>query len=244
MTAVPVLLVDNLFKNYGSKAALQGVSLKVEEGSVFGLLGPNGAGKTSLVKCVLSLVPYKEGSIFIAGESARNPKSRKQVAFLPERFNFYPFETVTGAIRFYASLHGIAPSVLKTKIGPILERVKLTGQANQKIKTLSKGQLQRVGLSNLLLSDAKLLILDEPFSGLDPIGIRELKDLILELKKEGRSVLLNSHILSEVEQIADEIAILNEGKCLAYGPIEKLKKETNLEDFFFKTLKDDADSRT
>ncbi|MBL8991998.1 MAG: ABC transporter ATP-binding protein [Spirochaetia bacterium] len=240
---MPVLVVDNLFKNYGAKAALQGVSLRVQEGSVFGLLGPNGAGKTSLVKCVLSLVDYTEGTIFIAGESAHDPKSRKNVAFLPERFNFYPFETVTGAIRFYASLHGISPATLKEKLPRILERVKLTGQAKQKIKTLSKGQLQRVGLSNLLLSDAKLLILDEPFSGLDPIGIRELKDLILELKKEGRSVLLNSHILAEVEQIADEIAILNEGKCLASGSIEKLKQESSLEEFFFKTLKDDAESK-
>lgn len=231
-----LLDVQNLHKSYGAKPALQGVNLTVGEGMVFGLLGPNGAGKTTLVKCALDLVPYPTGTILLDGKDAREPLSRRAVAYLPERFAFYPYYTVLGAAKFYASLHGLDNATFAARIGGVLQTLKLDSLVKQKIGTLSKGQLQRVGLSNLLLSDAKLLILDEPFSGLDPVGIRELKDLILKFREMGRSVLLNSHILSEVEQIADSVAILNEGRVLAQGPLATLRQEKSLEDFFFATL--------
>lgn len=239
-----LLDVQNLHKSYGAKPALRGVNLTVGEGMVFGLLGPNGAGKTTLVKCALDLVPYTHGTVLLAGEDARNPLSRRAVAYLPERFAFYPYYTVLGATKFYASLHGLDSATFAARIGGVLETLKLDGLVKQKVGTLSKGQLQRVGLSNLLLSDARLLILDEPFSGLDPVGIRELKDLILKFREMGRSVLINSHILSEVEQIADSVAILNEGVVLAQGPLAELRQEKSLEDFFFATLsKADGDKK-
>jgi len=233
---MPLLDIQNLHKHYGAKPALRGVNLTVEEGMVFGLLGPNGAGKTTLVKCALDLIPYHLGAIRLDGVDACLPESRRAVAYLPERFSFYPYYTVLAATRFYAQLHGLDDETFQARIGKVLETLKLVDLVKQKIGTLSKGQLQRVGLSNLLLSDAKLLILDEPFSGLDPVGIRELKDLILHFKALGHSVLLNSHILAEVEQVADAVAILHEGRVLAQGPLEALKQDKSLEELFFATL--------
>jgi ABC-type multidrug transport system ATPase subunit len=237
---LPLLEVHQISKSYSGKKALQNASFTVKDGAVTTLLGPNGAGKTTLVKCVLSLVKYDTGLIRIDGVDSLDEHSRKSIAFLPERFSFFPYFTVLSAIKFYADLHGLTKQELSERLPNVLNKLKLTDLLNQKIKTLSKGQLQRVGLSNLLISNAKLYILDEPFSGLDPVGMRELKDLMIEWKKEGKGVLINSHMIAEMEQIADEVIILNKGNILVSGPIEELKKGKSLEELFFEVLKADG----
>lgn len=230
-----VIEAQNVVKHYGKKVALKGVSFQVKEGVIFGLLGPNGAGKTTFVKSMLNLVGTTEGSITINGVPSRLEKSRENIAFLPEKFNFLPYYTVTGALKFYAKMYNQDSS--NENINRVLDKINLSEQANQRVKTLSKGQLQRVGLASLLVSKAKILVIDEPFSGLDPIGVRELKELIQELKASGHTIFLNTHLLAEVEKIVDVIAILNKGDCLACGPLKELTQGKSLDDYFHEIVR-------
>lgn len=221
-----------LVKDYGLVRALDGVNLMLEEGQSMALLGPNGAGKTSFIKSLLGLIRTTEGELRIFGKNAPGEESRQELAYLPEKFSFYPYYTVEGVVSFFAELYG-SP---KNSVGPALERVGMSSLAKRKMKTLSKGQNQRVGVANMLVSRARLLLLDEPFSGLDPIGIKELKDLFVELHREGKTLFFNSHILSEMEKVTQNVAILNHGKLLVQGEIKSLLAGRNLEDYFYELI--------
>ncbi len=231
-----ILEIKNASRAYGNVQALDNVSLSVPEGVIYGLLGPNGAGKTTLVKSVTDLIRLDSGEILIDGIPHHLAESRENLAFLPESFRFYPYYSVTSALNFFCDLSRI-PGKGRT---PIIERAlqiaKIENLAGRKISTLSKGQTQRVGIAALFLASPKLIILDEPFSGLDPISIKEFKDALRHVREEGRTVLVNSHILSEVETLCDRIGILHEGHVLAEGTISELKKESTLEDFFYTTI--------
>ncbi|MBL6991552.1 MAG: ABC transporter ATP-binding protein [Bacteriovoracaceae bacterium] len=231
-----IIETKNLAKSYGSKQVLFDVSINVSASKVFGLIGPNGAGKTTFIKSILNLTKIKSGSVLIQGKPATAYNARKNVAFLPEKFNFFPYYSVYGTLAFYAKMYEVDKLSLREKIHQVLRKLKLFEIQKQKVKTLSKGQLQRLGIAALVISDAPLLIVDEPFTGLDPIGIKDLKSILLELKKVGKTIFINSHILSEVEQICDEIAVLNEGKVLSIGPIDKLKGDQTLENFFYNSI--------
>ena len=226
---------SGISKRYGTKTALDGLSLEVSPGGIFALLGPNGAGKTTFVKIMLGLTRADAGTLTIAGLDHRSKHCRQKLAYLPERFNFFPYYTVAGVLDFYAALHGPAPEPRANSA--LIERLELGDLLAQRVKTLSKGQLQRVGAAAMVLSQAETLIFDEPFSGLDPLGIRDLKLLMGELKTAGRTVFLNSHLLSEVEQVADTVAIINQGRLLAKGELKELTANQNLEDFFYHTIK-------
>ncbi|OPZ60642.1 MAG: Lipopolysaccharide export system ATP-binding protein LptB [Deltaproteobacteria bacterium ADurb.Bin510] len=226
---------SGITKDYGSTRALDDFSLKVAPGTVFALLGPNGAGKTTFVKIMLGLTRADSGSLTIGGLDHRRKQSRQKLAYLPERFNFFPYYTVEAVLDFYAALHGHQAAADET--ANVLERLEIDRLRDQRIKTLSKGQLQRLGAAAMVLSRAETLIFDEPFSGLDPLGIRDLKLLFAELKAAGRTVFLNSHLLSEVEQVADTVAIINRGRLLAEGPLRELTENEGLEDFFYHTIK-------
>ncbi|MBW1863790.1 MAG: ABC transporter ATP-binding protein [Deltaproteobacteria bacterium] len=231
-----IIEADNITKSYGPVHALRDVSLHVRKGTIFGLLGPNGAGKTTFVKGLLDIIRIDSGAFHINGKIATDESSRREISFLPENFSFFPYYTVTGVLRFYGKMHGIDKTELKDRIKSTQEELDIYGIGNRKIKTLSKGQKQRLGIAGLLMGNTSVLILDEPYSGLDPVGIRNLKILFSKLKNEGTTILINSHILAEVEQVCDDIAILHEGKCLAQGSMATLKGDSSLEDFFYQTV--------
>ena len=235
---MPIVEAQGVSKNYGGKSALSSVSLSIEPGRIFGLLGPNGAGKTTFVKSMLDLVRMDAGEIKIRGVDSKSDKARNGLAFLPENFSFFPYYTVRACLLFFAELRGATEKKQKAeKVDRAMERMGISSNHDQKMHTLSKGQLQRTGLASMLLGDADFLIIDEPFSGLDPVGIKELKDLLVTLKNEGKTLLLNTHLLSESERICDDIAILNNGKLIVQGDLQTLRGEKNLEDYFYQIVK-------
>lgn len=223
---------NNICKSYGMTEALKGVSLRLEEGRSLALLGPNGAGKTTFIKSLLGLVHHDSGTLKIFNQDAPSPESRRNLAYLPEKFSFYPYYSVQGVVEFFADLYQSD----RKKVASALERVGMSGLSKRKMKTLSKGQMQRVGVANMLVSGAKLFLLDEPFSGLDPIGVKELKDLFVDLKRDGVTLFFNSHILSEMEKVTEEVAILNHGQLLVHGELKKLVQNKSLEDFFYELV--------
>lgn len=228
-----VIEVVGLKKTYGPNFTLHDVNLTIEEGKIFALLGLNGAGKTTLVKLILNLLNPDQGRILINGISAEIPNSRMGVVFVPEKFSFFPFYTVRGVLEFFAKMKGVSKEKCQTQIDDAMRELNIFELADRGLKTLSKGQMQRVGLCNLLIGDNQLLVLDEPFSGLDPIGMRDLKDLIRKQKALGKTIFINSHILSEMEQICDEVAIIHEGEIkVKKNVVEIISEYQNLENFF------------
>lgn len=238
MENTPILTITNLHKYYGKKYVLKGISLNIPSSKIFALLGPNGAGKTTLIKSILNLVDIKEGTISIDGKEHFQASSRDGLAYFPEKFYFYPYYTIEGAMEFYGQMYGLNSAETKIKIQEVAKLVGITEILKSKISQVSKGQLQRAGMACTFMSPAKLFILDEPFSGLDPIGIKEIKDVFQHLRNEGKTVFINSHILSEVEQFVDEVAIINEGQLLCLGTIEAVKgSHSSLEKAFYELVK-------
>ena len=232
-----IIEVKNVHKCYGNIIALDDISFNVKQGCIFGLLGQNGAGKTTFIKALLNLVNISSGEILLEGHSYQSRQTRAKVALLPERFSFFPYYTIESTLYFYGKMRLLDKVSLEKQVSYALNRLDIAQIKNRKLGTLSKGQLQRTGIAALLLGNISCYLLDEPFSGLDPIGIKDIKQIILELKEQGKTIFINSHILSEVEQICDEIAIIHNGKCLATGEINQLKKNSSLEDFFCKTVR-------
>lgn len=233
---------ENLTKKYGQLTALNQFSLKVKKGSVFALLGPNGAGKTSFVKAMLGLTSVTEGKILLMGKDHTDYTARRNIAYLPEKFQFYKYEKVSNVLKFFGKFRGVKEENLNAAVENALTRVQILDLKDRKVGKLSKGQTQRVGLASLLMGPIEAMILDEPFSGIDPIGSKDLKTLLLELKNEGVTLFINSHILSEMEKICDSIAILDHGKCLANGELSELVKNQTLEDYFYSLIKSGAES--
>lgn len=229
--------VKNLSKSYGPHFGLKNINLNVDKGDVFALVGQNGAGKTTLVKLILDLLRTNSGEIRLDGVISRSEESRAKVGFIPEKFSFFSFYTVEGVLYFFASSRGIAREKQKEVVDSAIERMSLQEVRTRKLSTFSKGQVQRVGLASLLIGDLDLFILDEPFSGLDPIGIRDLKDLIRDFKNMGKTVFINSHILLEMENICDSYAVLKNGDLIASGKIQELKNSgVSFEDYFTKLV--------
>ncbi|RLA64556.1 MAG: ABC transporter ATP-binding protein [Epsilonproteobacteria bacterium] len=231
-----IIEAKNINKYYGSTYALKDFSLGIPKGSSFALLGPNGAGKTTFLKALLDLTPVDSGEITINGISSLSEKSRKGIGYLPEKFTFFDYYTVEGVLIFYGKMKGINKG-LAEQIEAVVLKTKITELQQRKVKTLSKGQMQRLGIACMLMGDNDLLLLDEPFTGLDPIGIKDLKEILRGLQVEGKTLLINSHILSEVEQICDQMAILNKGELVVEGKITELAGDASLEDFFYEKIK-------
>ncbi|MDX1420065.1 MAG: ABC transporter ATP-binding protein [Rubricoccaceae bacterium] len=202
--------------------ALRPLDLAVEEGEIFGLLGPNGAGKTTLVKLLLGLARPTEGEAALFGRSIREPEARRPVGFLPENHRFPPFLTARETLRLYARLAGVPEAERAARASTLLDRVRLVDAADRRVKTFSKGMMQRLGLAQALMSRPRLVFLDEPTDGVDPVGRREIRDLLLELRAGGTTLFLNSHLLSEIERVCTRVAILNEGRLVREGTVEAL----------------------
>jgi ABC-2 type transport system ATP-binding protein len=214
-----------LRKVYGSRVAVVGLDLDVPAGIVFGLLGPNGAGKTTVIKMMLGLAIPSAGRVTLFGRRNSDPAARSRVGFLPEHFRFHEWLTAREFLDFHGRLYRIPRAERGDRVAQALGRVGLAHRSDSQLGTFSKGMLQRIGLAQALLNDPLLLVLDEPTSGLDPVGRREIRDLILELREEGVTVLLNSHILSEVERVCDEVAILDLGRLAWQGRPDGLGEE-------------------
>ncbi|RMG43060.1 MAG: ABC transporter ATP-binding protein [Candidatus Dadabacteria bacterium] len=194
--------------------ALKGINLEVFEGESFGFLGHNGAGKTTTIKLLLGLTTITSGSIKIFGKDPKDPSARRSVGYLPEQPYFYDHLTVQEIMDMYATLAGIKKDFRQSAIKEALEMVKVSARAKSPMRSLSKGLTQRVAMAQAIVGSPKLLILDEPFSGLDPIGRREFADLMVELKKRGTTIFMSSHILSDVEFLCDRASIM------AYGELK------------------------
>jgi ABC-2 type transport system ATP-binding protein len=207
--------------------ALSSLNLNVDSGMIFGLLGPNGAGKTTLIKILLGITHPTSGSAKILNEDITNYRVKKRIGYLPENHRYQSYLTGEDVLKFFGRLSGKDDKNLDKKVDSLLELVKMEKWKKTKIKNYSKGMMQRLGLAQAIINDPELIFLDEPTDGVDPIGRKEIRDLLLELKNKGKTIFLNSHLLSEVEMITDRVAILNKGILLREGTVKELteKKE-------------------
>jgi ABC-2 type transport system ATP-binding protein len=219
---------ENLTKKYalgwrkGRLLALDRLNLRVREGEVYGLLGPNGSGKSTTLKCILDLVAPTDGEAWIFDVPCTKVVSRLHVGFLPENPYFYRFLTGTETLDFYGRLCGLSGPGLKKRIDELLELVGLAHARERRLGGYSKGMLQRIGLAQALIHDPRLLLLDEPTAGVDPIGSKDIRDLIMRLKQMGKTVLLCSHLLAQVQDVCDRIGVLNLGKMILEGDVNQL----------------------
>lgn len=204
------------------KEALSGLDLCVGEGSVFGFVGTNGAGKTTTIKALLGLVRATRGEAFLLGRPAGTPMSRRDVGFLPESPYFYEYLTGREALEFYASLSGVPRQERTSRAEALLERVGLASAADRPIGTYSRGMRTRLGLAQAIIHRPRLAILDEPMSGLDPLGRREVRKLMLELAREGVTVFFSTHILSDVEALCSHVGVLASGRLVACGTVREI----------------------
>jgi ABC-2 type transport system ATP-binding protein len=202
--------------------AVRGLNLEVAPGQVYGLLGPNGSGKSTTLKIILGLVSASTGTTKIFGRDSREVASREAVGFLPENPYFYKYLTGEETLRFYGKLCGLHGKMLKTRIDELLDLVSLEEARDRRLGGYSKGMLQRIGLAQALIQEPKLVVLDEPTAGVDPAGSREIRDLILDLKQRGITVLLSSHLLAQVQEICDRVGILAHGVLVREGRVEDL----------------------
>ncbi|ULH15357.1 ABC transporter ATP-binding protein [Deinococcus sp. KNUC1210] len=213
---------NQLRKVYKGRPVVQDLSLTVGPGEVFGFLGPNGAGKSTTVKMLLGLVMPTSGSVRVLGGSPQDPEVRRQLGFLPEQFRFQTWMTAREFLNFHGRLSGMSASDLQTRIPEVLEQVGLPGRGGETLNGYSKGMLQRAGLAQAILARPRLVLLDEPTSALDPIGRVEVREIIAGLKAQGVAVFLNSHLLSEVEQVCDHVAFVQKGQVLRQGSMQQL----------------------
>ncbi|MCM3875630.1 MAG: ABC transporter ATP-binding protein [Thermoanaerobaculia bacterium] len=210
--------------------ALSGIDIAVQPGELFGLLGPNGAGKTTTVKILLGLTHATAGSASLLGRPVADPESRRRVGYLPEGHRFPGYLTARQTLSIFGRMSGVAPRDLAARIPDLLARLKLSDWIDVKVKKFSKGMTQRLGLAAALVHEPEVLLLDEPTDGVDPVGRREIRDLLKAEAAKGRAILLNSHLLSEIELTCDRVAVLRNGKVAAMGTIEELTKREEKKD--------------
>jgi len=202
--------------------AVESLTLTVPEGQVFGLLGPNGSGKSTTIKIILGLLDPTVGECRVFGVPSNRVDSRLNVGYLPEAPYFYRYLSGTELVRFYARICGVPRGRLDERVREVIDWVGLSGAAHRRVGTYSKGMLQRIGLAQALVHDPRLIILDEPTAGVDPVGSAEISELILKLKTQGKTVLITSHLLAQIEDICDRVAILDRGRLILEGDVNEL----------------------
>ncbi len=238
----PIIKISGLTKEYVGKRVVDNLYLTVGKGEVFGLLGPNGAGKTTTVLMLLGLTEPTDGFAWIDGhDCVREPIAVKQiVGYLPDNVGFYNDLTGRENLRFTGRLNGLKGNLLEQRIEELLERVGMTGAADKKAGTYSRGMKQRLGIADVLMKNPKVIIMDEPTLGIDPQGMRELLELIRELaEKDHRTIMISSHQLQQIQQVCDRVGIFVEGKLIACGPIETLAQQLEKEGHFVTEIQAD-----
>ncbi|MGJ8656285.1 MAG: ABC transporter ATP-binding protein [Akkermansiaceae bacterium] len=236
--------IRDLVKTYKSSfkrqtfRAVDEVSLNIAPGEVYGLIGPNGSGKSTTMKALLGLVAPSSGICKVFGCDSRRVDARSEIGFLPENPYFYKHQTSAETLKFYGKLCGIKGKVLKDRVDELLELVSLDHARNRRLGGYSKGMLQRVGLAQALIQNPRLLVLDEPTAGVDPIGSREIRDLIFKLKKEGVTIFLCSHLLEQVQEVCDRVGIIFEGKMVNEGTLEELTAIENQHELILENADD------
>jgi ABC-2 type transport system ATP-binding protein len=228
MSEGPAIRIDNVTKVYPTPfrrrvtVALQDLNLQVAPGEVYGLLGPNGSGKSTTLKIILGLIAPSRGKVTIFGRDNSSVAIRRDIGFLPENAYFHKFLTAAETLRFHARLSGLPARNTGERIDALLATVGLTHARDARLSTYSKGMLQRIGLAQALIHDPKILVLDEPTAAVDPAGSRDIQNLIGALKSRGITILLSSHLLTQVEEVCDRIGILHRGRLLREGRLENL----------------------
>ncbi|MCB0272283.1 MAG: ABC transporter ATP-binding protein [Bdellovibrionales bacterium] len=239
-----VLEVKNLNKTFTTDfwkpkvQILHDVSFFVPENSLCGLVGPNGAGKTTIIKSILDFVHPESGEISFYGSSIDDPRVKAKIGYLPEQAYYYEYLTGEEFLLFYADLFGLKQKEKRERIVKLLAQVGLTHAKDRKLRNYSKGMLQRIGIAQSLINDPAFVILDEPMTGLDPIGRKDIRDIIFNLKVQGKTVLICSHILSDIEYLCDHVVLIVKGRVKAFGEIQQVvKPEVHRVDYFFSSSK-------
>jgi ABC-2 type transport system ATP-binding protein len=223
-----VIEIRGLVKTYRTgflrreSRALDGLDLSVRAGEVFGFVGPNGAGKTTTIKILLGFVRPTAGRVTVLGGTPGDRSVRARLGYLPEQPYFYDYLTAAELLDYVGRLHGLPAAVRSARGGALLAELGIADAARLPLRRFSKGMLQRLGLAQALLNDPELIVLDEPMSGLDPMGRKQVRDLVLRLRRDGRTVFFSSHILSDVETVADRVAILSRGRLVGHGTVDEL----------------------
>src|SRR3989338_5671358 len=232
-------VVKSYFNRGGSSTVVDKLSLSVKQGEVFGFLGPNGAGKTTTMKMLVGLARPTSGELKVLGEKPDALEVRKKIGFMPENSSFYLYLSGKEFLSFIADIFGLSKDKKEEKIEKLLREVNLYEARDVQIRKYSKGMGQRLGLAQALINDPEVLFLDEPLDGLDPLGRAEAKNLLIDLKKAGKTIFFNSHILSDVEDICDRVGILDRGHLIASGSVEEVKRGfSTLEEAFVNIIKE------
>lgn len=230
--------IQSVSRSFKGVRAVRDLSLNLQEGDVLGFIGTNGAGKTTTVKMLLGLLRPDNGVVRVFGADPCEPRTRLRIGYMPETANYYPYMKVMELLEFYGGLCGLDRTTIRRRGGELIERVGLAPHAKRQLKTYSKGMLQRAGLAQALLSDPDLLVLDEPFTGLDPLARIELRELVRESAARGKSVFFSSHELGETEALCDRVVIMKDGLSVYDGPVRALAGDggESLEKLFLKVL--------
>jgi len=238
-----LIQIKNLTKKFSGFVALDGLDLTIEQNTCVGYLGPNGAGKTTTIKILTGLIRPSSGSAFISGYNVTKDirSALSDVGVLVEIPQFYSNLTPNETLSYFGKLRGMNDG-LQNRIGQVLEQVKLSDWRQKKIGTFSKGMKQRLGIASALLHNPTIIILDEPTSGLDPRGMIEVRQIIKQLKEQGKTIFMSTHLLAEVHEVCDKVAIIDKGKLLRYDSVKNIGDLSNLESLYMKETSDSAES--
>ena len=230
--------IDGVSRAFGDVKAVDGLSLALAPGEIVGFLGTNGAGKTTTIKMITGLLRPDAGEVSVFGGDPSDPAVRARIGYMPEVATYYPYLNARELLAFYGGICGLDAKAVRERTDSLLESVGLADAAKRPLRTYSKGMLQRAGIAQALLNDPDLLVLDEPFTGLDPLARIHFRELLRSLREKGKAVFFSSHELGETELLCDRVAIMKNGRCVYQGPVKDLAGDgaSNLERLFLRTL--------